>query len=164
MKFDVVKKGYDKNQVDEYIQTITNENNDIITNLKSEIDELKRQKDELAQVVESYESKKNEIFVAFVEAQESSAKLKARAEKRFDAEMERLQLFRQKWTCYAKQVTKTLTPEQAESFDLASQRFEEILSAYSKEVKVLQPEQTAEKRRRRFRLLHGDDEGTRTNF
>ena len=145
MNFDVVKKGYNKDQVNEYIQTITNENNNIITNLKSEIDELKKQKDELTQIVEGYEKKKNEIFVAFVEAQESSAKLKARAEKRFDAEMERLQLFIQKWTSYAKQVTKTLTPEQAENFEVASQKFEEILSAYAKEVKVLQPEQTAEK-------------------
>ena len=67
MKFDVVKKGYDKVQVHEYIQTITNEKNDIITNLKSEIDELKKQKDELAQVVAGYEKKKNEIFGKLLE-------------------------------------------------------------------------------------------------
>lgn len=145
MKFDVVKKGYDKEQVHEYIQTITNENNDIITGLKSEIDELKKQKDELAQVVAGYEKKKNEIFVAFVEAQESSAKLKARAEKRFEAEMERLQLFKQKWTEYAKQMARTLAPEQVENFAKATQKFEEILSLYAKESEVLPSQNIAEK-------------------
>ncbi len=145
MKFDVVKKGYDKAQVHEYIQTITNENNDIITGLKSEIDELKKQKDELAQVVASYEKKKDEIFVAFVEAQESSAKLKARAEKRFEAEMERLQLFKQKWTAYAKQMARTLAPEQVENFAKATQKFEQILALYAKESAVLPSENIAEK-------------------
>ena len=145
MKFDVVKKGYDKEQVHEYIQTITNENNNIITGLKSEIDELKKQKDELAQVVAGYEKKKNEIFVAFVEAQESSAKLKARAEKRFEAEMERLQLFKQKWTEYAKQMARTLAPEQVENFAKATQKFEEILSLYAKESEVLPSQNIAEK-------------------
>lgn len=145
MKFDVVKKGYNKEQVHEYIQTITNENNDIITGLKSEIDELKKQKDELAQVVAGYEKKKNEIFVAFVEAQESSAKLKARAEKRFEAEMERLQLFKQKWTEYAKQMARTLAPEQVENFAKATQKFEEILSLYAKESEVLPSQNIAEK-------------------
>ena len=145
MKFDVVKKGYDKAQVHEYIQTITNENNDIITNLKSEIDELKKQKDELTQVVASYENKKNEIFVAFVEAQESSAKLKARAEQRFATEMERLQLFKQKWTAYAKQMARSLAPEQVENFAKATQKFEEILALYAKETAVLPSENIAEK-------------------
>lgn len=144
MKFDVVKKGYDKAQVQEYIQNLTNENNDIITNLKSEIEELKKQKEELAQVVEGYEKKKEEVFVAFVEAQETSAKLKARAERRFEEEMERLQLFQQKWTSYAKQVTKTLAEDQAEQFEQASQKFQEILAVYEKEVKIIQPEQKAE--------------------
>ena len=141
MNFNVVKKGYDKAQVQEYIQNLTNENNDIITNLKSEIEELKKQKEELSQVVEGYEKKKEEVFVAFVEAQETSAKLKARAERRFAEEMERLQLFQQKWTSYAKQVTKTLAEDQAEQFEQASQKFQEILAVYEKEVKIVQPEQ-----------------------
>ena len=146
MKFDVLKKGYDKDQVNEYIQNITNENNEIITNLKSEIDELKKQNEELSKVVNSYENKKDEIFVAFVEAQETAAKLKARAEKRFEDEMERLQLFRQKWTTYAKQVVKNLVEEQAQKFEQASQKFEEILAIYAKEVKVLQPEKPVEQK------------------
>ena len=144
MNFKVVKKGYDKIQVDEYIQNLTNENNEVITNLKTEIEELKKQKAELEQVVNSYDKKKDEIFVAFVEAQETSAKLKAKAEKRFADEMERLQLFQQKWTDYAKEVTKTLAPEQAEKFEQAGKKFEEILSLYDKDVKVLVPQQVAQ--------------------
>ncbi len=144
MNFNVVKKGYDKTQVNEYIQNLANENNEIITNLKTEIDELKRQKQELEQVVGSYEKKKDEIFVAFVEAQETSAKLKAKAEKRFADEMERLQLFQQKWTTYAKEVSKTLAPEQVEKFEQAGRKFEEILSLYDKEVKVLVPQEVAQ--------------------
>ena len=92
-----------------------------------------------------YENKKNEILVAFVEAQESSAKLKARAEKRFEAEMERLQLFKQKWTAYAKQMARTLAPEQVENFAKATQKFEEILSLYAKESEVLPSQNIAEK-------------------
>ena len=144
MNFKVVKKGYDKIQVDEYIQNLTNENNEVVTNLKTEIEELKKQKAELEQVVNSYDKKKDEIFVAFVEAQETSAKLKAKAEKRFADEMERLQLFQQKWTDYAKEVTKTLAPEQAEKFEQAGKKFEEILSLYDKDVKVLVPQQVAQ--------------------
>ena len=144
MNFKVVKKGYDKIQVDEYIQNLTNENNEVVTNLKTEIEELKKQKAELEQVVNSYDKKKDEIFVAFVEAQETSAKLKAKAEKRFADEMERLQLFQQKWTDYAKEVTKTLAPEQAEKFEQAGKKFEEILSLYDKDVKALVPQQVAQ--------------------
>ena len=144
MNFNVVKKGYDKTQVDEYIQNLANENNEIITNLKTEIEELKRQKEELEQVVNGYEKKKDEIFVAFVEAQETSAKLKSKAEKRFADEMERLQLFQQKWTTYAQEVAKTLAPEQVEKFEQAGRKFEEILSLYDKEVKVLVPQEVAQ--------------------
>ncbi len=144
MNFNVVKKGYDKTQVNEYIQNLANENNEIITNLKTEIEELKRQKEELEQVVNGYEKKKDEIFVAFVEAQETSAKLKAKAEKRFADEMERLQLFQQKWTSYAKEMSKTLAPEQVEKFEQAGRKFEEILSLYDKEVKVLVPQEVAQ--------------------
>ena len=144
MNFKVVKKGYDKIQVDEYIQNLTNENNEVVTNLKTEIEELKKQKAELEQVVNSYDKKKDEIFVAFVEAQETSAKLKAKAEKRFADEMERLQLFQQKWTDYAKEITKTLAPEQAEKFEQAGKKFEEILSLYDKDVRVLVPQQVAQ--------------------
>ena len=144
MNFNVVKKGYDKTQVQEYIQNLTNENNEVVTNLKTEIEELKRQKEQLEQVVNSYDKKKDEIFVAFVEAQETSAKLKAKAEKRFADEMERLQLFQQKWTAYAKEVTKTLAPEQAEKFEQAGKKFEEILALYDKDVKVLVPQEVVQ--------------------
>lgn len=145
MNFNVVKKGYDKTQVDEYIRNLTNDNNDVVTNLKTEIEELKRQKEELENTVNSYEKKKDEIFVAFVEAQETSAKLKAKAEKRFADEMERLQLFQQKWTSYANDVIKTLAPEQAEKFEQAGKKFEEILSLYDKDVKVLVPQEVVQK-------------------
>ncbi|MBE5748156.1 MAG: hypothetical protein E7344_00840 [Clostridiales bacterium] len=144
MNFKVVKKGYDQTQVNEYIQNITNENNDVVTNLKTEIEELKRQKEDLEQVVADYEKKKEEIFVAFVEAQETSAQLKEKAEKRFADEMERLQLFQQKWTSYAKEVSKTLAPDQVEKFEQAGRKFEEILSLYDKEVRVLVPQEVVQ--------------------
>ena len=59
----MVKKGYDKTQVDEYIRNLTNDNNDVVTNLKTEIEELKRQKEELENTVNSYEKKKDEILM-----------------------------------------------------------------------------------------------------
>ncbi|MBQ9715998.1 MAG: DivIVA domain-containing protein [Clostridia bacterium] len=145
MKFDVVKKGYDKTQVESYIRDITNENNQVVTDLKTEIEELKKQNDELSQKLGEYDKKKDEIFVAFVEAQETSAKLKSKAEKRFEEEMERLQLFQQKWTNYAKDVVKELAEQEAQKFEQASEKFKEILALYSKDVKVLQPKEQAEK-------------------
>ncbi|MBR2302793.1 MAG: DivIVA domain-containing protein, partial [Clostridia bacterium] len=144
MNFKVVKKGYDQTQVNEYIQNITNENNEVVTNLKTEIEELKRQKEDLEQVVAGYEKKKEEIFVAFVEAQENASQLKEKAEKRFADEMERLQLFQQKWTSYAKEVSKTLAPEQVDKFEQAGRKFEEILSLYDTEVKVLVPKEVVQ--------------------
>lgn len=145
MKFDVVKKGYDKTQVESYIRDITNENNQVVTDLKTEIEELKKQNDELSQKLGEYDKKKDEIFVAFVEAQETSAKLKSKAEKRFEEEMERLQLFQQKWTSYAKEVVKDLAEEEAQKFEQASEKFKDILALYSKDIKVLQPKEQKEK-------------------
>lgn len=144
MNFKVVKKGYDQTQVNEYIQNITNENNEVVTDLKTEIEELRRQKEELEQVVAGYEKKKEEIFVALVEAQENAAQLKDKAEKRFSDEMERLQLFQQKWTSYAKEVSKTLAPEQVDKFEQAGRKFEEILSLYDKGVKILVPQEVVQ--------------------
>ena len=142
MKFDVVKKGYDKTQVEEYIQKITQENDEVVTEQKVAIEQLKQENEILVQKVEEYESKKDEIFVAFVEAQDTSAKLKRKAEQRFEQEMERLKLFQQKWTSYAKDIVKTLSQDQMEKFEEMSKKFDEVLSLYAQDVQLVSPEKS----------------------
>jgi len=144
MKFDVVKKGYNQLQVDEYIQKITEENQDIITQQKDAIEQLKQENRLLVEKVEGYESKKDEIFVAFVEAQETSARLKRKAEQRFEQEIERLKLFQQKWTKYAKDIVLTLSQEQAQKFEQMSKKFDEILSIYAKDIQPVSIKNTIE--------------------
>lgn len=140
MKFDIVKKGYDPSQVDESIRRMTESNNAVVTEQKVAIEQLKEENHALTEKLNNYDKRKEEIFVALVEAQELSAKLKRKAQQRFDEEMERLILFQNKWTSYAKNIVKTLTPDEAEKFNEMSEKFQSILAVYAKDVTVANPE------------------------
>lgn len=140
MKFEIVKKGYNPSQVDESIRRMTDANNTVVTEQKVAIDQLKEENRVLTEKLNSYDKRKEEIFVALVEAQELAAKLKRKAQQRFDEEMERLMLFQNKWTSYAKNIVKTLTPDEAEKFNEMSQKFQTILAVYAKDVNVANPE------------------------
>lgn len=140
MKFDIVKKGYNPTQVEEYIRRLADDDNAVITEQKSAIEQLKEENRRLTEKLENYDRKKEEIFVAFVEAQETSARLKRKATQRFNEEMERLKLFQEKWTAYAKDVVKTLSPEEAEKFENMSKKFRTVLSVYAQDVEIVKPE------------------------
>lgn len=133
MKFDVVKKGYDRAQVDGYIRTLTEDNDKTVESQKEAIEQLKEDNRKLSEKIDFYDKKKSEILTAFVEAQEAAARLKRKANARFDEEMARLDMFRQKWTAYAKEMIKTLTPLEAEKFDKMSEKFRRALEIYAKD-------------------------------
>lgn len=133
MKFDVVKKGYDRAQVDGYIRTLTEDNDKTVESQREAIEQLKEDNRKLSEKIDFYDKKKSEILAAFVEAQEAAARLKRKANARFDEEMARLDMFRQKWTAYAKEMIKTLTPLEAEKFDKMSEKFRRALEIYAKD-------------------------------
>lgn len=142
MKFQTVKKGYDPSAVDEYINKLTNDDNNIIAEQKTVIEQLKADNDELRRRLDGYDRRKDEIFGAFVDAQEAAASLKRRADRNFEAEIERLTAFRDKWTRYAKEVVKTLAPAEAEKFRALSDKFAAILSRYAKSAGEALPRKT----------------------
>ena len=90
MKFQTVRKGYDPSAVDEYIKKLADDDNNVITEQKAAIEQLKKQNRELEERLAGYDGRKEEIFSAFVEAQESSASLKRKAERLFEEEINRV--------------------------------------------------------------------------
>ena len=131
MKFQTVRKGYDPSAVDEYIKKLADDDNNVITEQKAAIEQLKKQNRDLEERLAGYNGRKEEIFSAFVEAQESSASLKRKAERLFEEEINRVKTFRDKWTAYAAEVVKTMAPSEAEKFAALSEKFDAALYRYA---------------------------------
>ena len=66
MKFQTVRKGYDPSAVDEYIKKLADDDNNVITEQKAAIEQLKKQNRELEERLAGYDGRKEEIFSAFV--------------------------------------------------------------------------------------------------
>lgn len=131
-KFKLAFRGYDIDEVDEYIEKNT-VSADVMTEQKERIfrlvDENKRLEAELAEMKKAQAN----VSGALLFANEKSAEIIADAKKLADAEMERVRIFKSKWEFFANKILGELAPAQRQTYARLSQRIDETLGRFSDE-------------------------------
>jgi len=98
--FNIVKKGYAKEEVEEYIKKNTVYNEDKLKDQKVRIDELKQTVERLNKEIARLINREDDVKNALISATEKSNELLNTSRMRYAIEGQRLKLFREKWTNY----------------------------------------------------------------
>ena len=96
-KFDINKNGYDKEQVDAFIDRLTLKYEEKLSEQKDKLYTLKNQVALLENRVESYTEKDKQISKALIYAVENAEKIESNANKLFDLEINRIKLLYAEW-------------------------------------------------------------------
>ncbi len=100
MKFDIEKKGYNRDQVDEFVLSMKNEYENKLEEQKNRIFSLKRTLVDTEKRLLEYEQKSNAISSALINANERADKIEKLAVTRYRNEIASLKSFREKWQAY----------------------------------------------------------------
>lgn len=99
--FSISKKGYDKSEVEQFIENERLEAEKTHMQQKIRIDELKEECVRLSQEIRQYENDKNQISMSLMQASKNAENMENDVKRRYKSELDRLRLFREKWTrCY----------------------------------------------------------------
>ena len=96
--FTVERKGYSQREVEDYILKEIEKNEIIHSEQRARIEELLEEIDGLKKVVDDYKAKEDKIAEALIVASEKADKMTADIKLRYAMELDRLNLFRAKWT------------------------------------------------------------------
>lgn len=101
MVFKKKLRGYDKNEVNEFLNNLKN-NFDLVTaEQKARIEELKKQNEDLLAEVQVYRNKEKLIERTLTEATKRANDIESELKTQYALEIERLKIFGAKWTnCY----------------------------------------------------------------
>lgn len=103
-RFNVVKKGYDITEVDDYINNITYKEKESISDKSLRINELLEQVNRLKGELEEYKLREEKVNNALVQAVEKANDIEKFAKAQAKAELERMKLYRDKWIRYCDNV------------------------------------------------------------
>ena len=98
LKFKVTRKGYDVEEVDNYLAIETDKNEKIHAQQRERIVELVNEISDLKRQLKEYRDREGQISSAIISATEKAEKMTADLKFRYAMEMDRLSLFRAKWT------------------------------------------------------------------
>lgn len=96
--FAVERKGYSQKEVEEYVRATTARNEEIHSELRGRIEDLIAQNKMLNERLEDYKNKEDKIAEAIITAKENADKMTLDIKLRYMMELERLNMFRAKWT------------------------------------------------------------------
>lgn len=96
--FAVERKGYSQKEVEEYVRATTARNEEIHSELRGRIEDLIAQNKRLNERLEDYKNKEDKIAEAIITAKENADKMTLDIKLRYMMELERLNMFRAKWT------------------------------------------------------------------
>lgn len=97
-RFALRRKGYDTGEVDAYLAAEKAKTDEVQLTLRERVVALDKQCDALRDEVTKLKSREDQIKLAIVAATENADKMSADVKARYRAELDRLQLFRAKWT------------------------------------------------------------------
>lgn len=98
--FDIVKRGYDKKQVDDYMANITFKESNSNNEKNIRINELITQNNLLRGELNAYKKREEKVNNALVLAVEKANDIEKMANKRVQLELERIRAFSAKWIQY----------------------------------------------------------------
>lgn len=97
-RFAICRRGYDIDAVESYIALEQAKADEVQLQQRDRINRLKEECAELKDKIAVYEGRENQIKLALVTATENANRLSEDVKSRYRAELERLRLFRAKWT------------------------------------------------------------------
>ncbi len=98
MRFPQSRKGYDIDAVESYIALENAKCDEVQAEQRQRIADLKKECDELRSQIGVLKGREEQIKLAFVNATDNAEKLTRDVRRRYENELERLRLFRTKWT------------------------------------------------------------------
>lgn len=98
LKFKVTRKGYDIAEVDNFLNLEADKNEKIHAQQRERIVELVNEISDLKRQLKEYREREGQISSAIISATEKAEKMTADLKFRYAMEMDRLSLFRAKWT------------------------------------------------------------------
>lgn len=98
LKFKVTRKGYDIAEVDNFLNLEADKNEKIHAQQRERIVELVGEISDLKRQLKEYRDRDGQISSAIISATEKAEKMTAELRFRYALEMDRLSLFRAKWT------------------------------------------------------------------
>ena len=114
--FKLEKNGYDKKEVDEFVEKVKRDYEDTMQDQMDRISELKRQLDETNQKLGSYEKKNGDISDALVVAVETAKQIENASKNIYDLEIKRVRALYNKWEKFLDELMEEY-PRLKERFD-----------------------------------------------
>ncbi len=103
-KFDIDKKGYNTQQVDNYINTLTLKYEEKLSEQKDRVFSMRNELNVLNERVQLYQAKDKQISKALVYAVEKADQIEASARKLYDLELKRIGILYNKWEELAEEI------------------------------------------------------------
>ena len=117
--------GYDKKQVNEYVEKMTEHNESKIRELEDCVDRLKQENDYLYAKNAEYRRNEERVSGAILQAMEIKGKIEKETEEKIALEEDRLVAFKNKWTAYARSLNGSNTDCVIEDLDAYVYSFRE---------------------------------------
>ncbi|MBD5100192.1 MAG: hypothetical protein HDT29_02745 [Clostridiales bacterium] len=137
MEFTILRKGYDKNQVQEYIKSLTDKYEKTILGLRDRVEGLMRENQELMRKVDLLKKEQDNINLALTQAIDKAKNIEYSSKVKFALEGERLKVFSSKWESYCKANINVIDKSGREGVRGKLREFEEELtSLMSKELNI----------------------------
>lgn len=137
MNFATSRKGYDKAQVQEYINAQTDKYEKTILALRDRVEGLTRENQELAHKVDSLKREQDSINLALTQAIDKAKNIEYSSKVKFALEGERLKIFSDKWESYCKANINTVDRAQRDGVKDKLKEFEdELVELMSKELNI----------------------------
>lgn len=112
-KFEIVKKGYDCFQVENYISNEIENNKRVLADKNIRIQELLHQNEELKKQLTEYKAREANVNKALVTAIEKSQEMEQVAKNSYNMELERLKIWKNKWIAYVENLKDNYKINQA---------------------------------------------------
>ena len=137
MNFSISRKGYDKNQVQEYIKAQTDKYEKTILGLRDRVEGLTRENQELMRKVDSLKKEQDNINIALTQAIDKAKNIEYSSKVKFALEGERLKVFSGKWESYCKANVNVIDKSQRDGVRGKLREFEEeLVTLMSKELNI----------------------------
>lgn len=114
--FKLEKNGYDKKEVDEFVEKVKRDYEDTMQDQMDRISELKKQLDETNKKLGSYEKKNGDISDALVVAVETAKQIENASKNIYDLEIKRVRALYNKWEKFLDELMEEY-PRLKERFD-----------------------------------------------
>lgn len=99
--FEIVKKGYNSSQVDNYITKEIDSYKKVVAEKNMRISELLHMNNNLNKQIEEYKAREDNVNKALITAIEKCEEMELLVKKSYNIELERLRIWRDKWLIYA---------------------------------------------------------------